>query len=105
MIVASIICKSVSEISLPASASRTTSQMPMSAQRRNCRKTEFQLPNSAGRSRHGAPVRMIQKMASSTLRWLRGGRPPPQTMKGSKYAHSSSLIRPRITAALRKEQL
>jgi hypothetical protein len=36
---------------------------------------------------------------------LRGGRPPPRWIRnGSKYAHSSSVISPRIKAALRKEQ-
>jgi hypothetical protein len=51
------------------SASRITSQMlPLSAQRRDCRKIEFQLPNSSGRSRHGAPVRINQNTASSTRR-------------------------------------
>jgi hypothetical protein len=42
---------------------------------------------------------------SSTRRWFRGGRPPPRWIrKGSKYAHSSSVISPRIKVALRKEQ-
>jgi hypothetical protein len=58
--VASIICNVASATPLPASASRITSQMPLSAQRRDCRKIEFQLPNSSGRSRHGAPVRINQ---------------------------------------------
>ncbi len=62
--VASSICKAVSDTSLPASASSITSQTP----RRNCRNTAFQSPNSAGRSRHGAPVRINQKMPSSVLR-------------------------------------
>jgi hypothetical protein len=82
--VASIICNVASATPLPASASRITSQMPLSAQRRDCRKIEFQLPNSSGRSRHGAPVRINQN--------------------SSKYAHSSSVISPRIKAALLKEQ-
>jgi hypothetical protein len=100
MMVASIICRVASHIPLPARASRITSQTPLSAHRRNCRKIEFQLPNSSGRSRHGAPVRINQKTASSTRRWLRGGRPPRRIRKGSKYAHSSSVISPRIKAAL-----
>jgi hypothetical protein len=40
------------------------------------------------------------KHRSSTQRWLRGGRPPRRIRKGSKYAHSSSVISPRIKAAL-----
>jgi hypothetical protein len=68
MMVASIICSAASDIPLPASPSRITSQMPLSAHRRNCRKIEFQLPNSFGRSRHGAPVRINQNTASSTRR-------------------------------------
>jgi ADP-ribosyl-[dinitrogen reductase] hydrolase len=35
-----------------------TSQTPASVQRRYCRWTESQLPNSGGRSRHGTPVRV-----------------------------------------------
>ena len=58
--VASTICKAALQAPLPASASRITSQMPLSAHRRDCRKIEFQLPNSSGRSRHGAPVRISQ---------------------------------------------
>jgi len=54
--------------------------------------------------RQVAPVRITQKMASSRRRWFRGGRPPRWTRKGAKYAHSSSVISPRIKAALRKEQ-
>ena len=100
MTVASIICRAASHSPLPASASRITSQTPLSAHRRNCRKIEFQLPNSSGRSRHGAPVRINQNTASSTRRWLCGGRPPRRIRKGSKYAHSSSVINPRIKAAL-----
>jgi hypothetical protein len=104
MMVASIICSVASHTPLPASACRITSQTPLSAHRRNCRKIEFQLPNSSGKSRHGAPVRINQNTASSTRRWFRGGRPPRWIRKGSKYAHSSSVISPRIKAALRKEQ-
>jgi hypothetical protein len=77
----------------------TTLQMPLSAQRRNCRKIEFQLPNSSGRSRHGAPVRINQNTPSSTRRWLCGGRPPRQVRNGSKYAmvhvQSERVWRPR----------
>lgn len=104
--VASIICSAASDTPLPASPSRITSQTPLSAHRRNCRKIEFQLPNCSGRSRHGAPVRISQNTASSTRRWLRGGRPPPRWIRnGSKYAHSSSVISPRIKAASQRAAL
>jgi len=76
MTVASIICSAASDTPLPASASNITSQTPLSAHLRNWRKIEFQLPNSSGRSRHGAPVRITQNTASSTRRWFRAGRPP-----------------------------
>jgi hypothetical protein len=32
------------------------------------------LPNTAGKSRHGAPVRQIQSMPSNLCRWFLGGR-------------------------------
>jgi hypothetical protein len=66
--VASIIWSAVSATALAPSASKIASQTPLSAHRRNCRQTEFHSPNSTGRSRHGAPVRMIQNTASRTLR-------------------------------------
>src|ERR1700759_1090335 len=44
--------------------------------------------------------RINQNIGSSTRRWLCGGRPPRRIRKGSKYAHSSSVISPRIKAAL-----
>jgi transposase len=77
------------------------SRDPQFAEKRNWRCTEFQLPSCSGRSRHGAPVRAIQKMASNVRRWSRGGRPrsgPLSVTNGSKNAHSLSLSRPRITA-------
>ena len=83
-----------------------TSHSPLAVQRRNWRCTEFQRPSSSGRSRQGAPVRMIQKIASSTRRWSCGGRPrsgPPSITNGAKNAHSSSLINPRTTADLLHE--
>lgn len=101
--VLSIICIASAEPPPSARASSITSQTPLTVQRRNCRWMEFQLPSSAGRSRHGAPVRAIQKMASSTRRWLAGGRPPAapgSARNGLKNLHSSSLISPRINADL-----
>jgi hypothetical protein len=61
------------------------------------------LPNAAGKSRHGAPVRQIQSMPSNLCRWFLGGRPPREAgvvSKGAKIAHSSSLISPWITVGL-----
>jgi hypothetical protein len=61
------------------------------------------LPNAAGKSRHGAPVRQIQSMPSSLCRWFLGGRPPRKESmvnKGAKIAHSSSVISPRIIVGL-----
>jgi hypothetical protein len=68
MMVLSIICKASAPPPPSASACNSTSQIPLSVQRRNCRHTEFQLPSSLGRSRQGAPVRAIQKIASNTRR-------------------------------------
>jgi len=72
--------------------------------RRNCFHTEFHLPNAAGKSRHGAPVRQIQSIPSSLCRWFTGGRPPREeavVRNGAKIAHSSSVISPRITVDLK----
>ena len=74
---------------------RKRSQTPDSHQRRNCFHTEFHLPNAAGKSRHGAPVRQIQSMPSSLCRWFKGGRPPRDEAvirNGAKIAHSSSVM-------------
>jgi len=71
---------------------------PLTVQRRVWRWLEFQLANSGGRSRQGAPVRAIQRMPSSTRRWLRGGRPrrgPAPISKGAKNDRSSSVSIPR----------
>lgn len=107
MAVLSIICMVLSEASLSLNAARMTSQTAASVQRRYCRNTEFQLPSSAGRSRQAQPVRVIHKTASSTRRWSDGRRPPRERFSvrnGAKNAHSSSVRRPRINAALRKEK-
>jgi len=61
------------------------------------------LPNAAGKSRHGAPVRLIQSMPSSLCRWFMGGRPPRDEAvirNGAKIAHSSTVISPRIIVGL-----
>jgi hypothetical protein len=61
--VESIICRALSEASLSDNAASMTSQTPASVQRRYWRWTEFQWPNSAGRSRHGTPVRVTLENA------------------------------------------
>ncbi len=66
--VLSIICSMSASPPLSANPSSMMSNTPESAQRRNCFHTEFQLPNSGGRSRHGEPVRMTQKTPSRTRR-------------------------------------
>ena len=53
-------------------ASIICSHNPASVQRRNCRSTLDHLSNSSGRSRHGAPIRAIQKIPSRTRRWVVG---------------------------------
>jgi hypothetical protein len=98
-----IICRRSASPPPSARASSITAHRPEPVHRRNGRNTEFQLPGPAGRSRHGAPVRAIQKMASGTRRWSRAGLPPSglaDTTKGSKKHHSSSVSRPRINADL-----
>jgi hypothetical protein len=101
--VLSIICKVSAGPPPSARASSITSQIPLTVQLRNCRCTEFHLPSYAGRSRHRAPVRAIQKIASSTRRWSVGGRPPTapgSARNGLKNPHSSSCINPRTNADL-----
>jgi hypothetical protein len=57
MMVLSIIYRVSASPRVSANACSTTSHSPDALHRRNCRQTEFQLPSSSGRSRHGAPVR------------------------------------------------
>ena len=105
--VLSIICNASSSPPPSASPCNRTSHTPDTHQRRNCRQIEFQLPKVSGRSRHGAPVRLIQNTPSNTRRWLAGGRPPRNEgmiRKGATIAHSSSVIKPRITANLHVER-
>lgn len=60
----------------PWRAVATRCQTPYCSQRENRTYTECQLPNSAGRSRHGHPVRAIYRTASTNRR-LSAARPPP----------------------------
>src|SRR6516162_1051033 len=72
-VVLSIICNASASPPLSANASNTRSHTPERHQRRNCLCTEFQFPSTSGKSRHGAPVRLIQNTPSNTLRWSFGG--------------------------------
>ena len=53
------------------------------------RHTEFQLPNSLGRSRHGAPTRTIQRTASTKSRLSAPERPASPTFPGRSGASRS----------------
>jgi hypothetical protein len=89
-------------------ASRMTSHILATVQRRNWRQTELRLPNCSCRSRQGTPVRAIQNTPSRIRRWSAGGLPlraPSRTRKGEKNAHSSSSINPRTKALLPKSSL
>ena len=70
------------------------SKTPFCAQRRKRRNTEFQGPNRACRSRHGAPVRAIHNIASRTRRLsapVRPGSPGLPGRSGASRAHCASL--------------
>jgi CheY-like chemotaxis protein len=82
IVVLSIICNASNAPPPSANPCNRTSHTPHSHQRRNCRQTEFQLPNASGRSRHGAPVRQIHNIPSSTRRWLAGGAPATRGRDG-----------------------
>ena len=82
MMVLSIICRVSASPPPSARACNSKSYTLGVVQRRNCRHKEFQLPNSSGRSRHGAPVRAIQNMPSNTRRWSAAGRRPPTLSPG-----------------------
>ncbi|MXP66101.1 IS3 family transposase, partial [Roseomonas sp. M0104] len=103
MLVLSIICRRSASPPPSAKASTITCHGRDAVQRRNWRNTGFQSPSSAGRAGHGAPVRAIQQMASSTRRWPRADLPPSElaeTAKGTKTDHASSVTSPRINANL-----
>jgi len=74
-IVLSMLCHSSSRSRLSASNRRC--QNPLRAQRSNRLNTVFHEPNSRGRSRQGAPVRLHHSTASTKLRSSRPGRPAP----------------------------
>src|SRR5437588_3270924 len=84
-------------------ALKIRSQTPFLAQRRKRWKTLFQLPNSAGRSRHGAPARAIQSTASTNSRLsspCRPGSPVLPETRCSMRSHCASVSSRRIKIAL-----
>ena len=76
------------------------SQAPLADQRSNRRQTLLQLPGSAGRSRHGAPVRAIQSTASTKRRLslpLAPGSPGLPGASGAIRSHCASVRQVRAT--------
>src|SRR5215212_12218113 len=87
----------------PRSALNARSNTPWLAHRRKRLNTEFQLPNMAGRSRQGAPVRAIQSTASTNWRLSAPERPGSPGLPGSRCAiwfHCASLRHDRSKAGL-----
>ena len=72
-------------------ASRIVCQSPTLLHRLNRVKTLIQGPNSSGKSRHGAPVRCFQRMASIMFRWFLEGRPVLPRSGGSNGANLSHM--------------
>lgn len=75
-----------------ASSSNTRPQTPPFCQRANRRYTLFQLPNSGGRSRHGAPDRAIHNTASTNSRLFAPVRPGSDALPRL-FAHISKNLR------------
>ena len=85
-------------------ASKTRRQVPLRDQRSNRLQAEFQLPNRAGRSRHGAPVLAIQRTASTNSRLSRatlpcrpgrpGSRPSMRAQSSSEMACRCCIVDP-----------
>ena len=84
-------------------ALKTRSQTPFCAQRQNRVYTVNHLPNASGRSRHGEPVRAIQRTASIKSRLSRPlppGSPTLPSSSGAIRSHWLSLNINRIKADL-----
>ena len=82
---------------------KTRSNTPLSAHRRKRRQTEFQRPNTSGRSRQGEPVRAIHNTPSRNKRLFFAVVPGSVTLPGSKGAtrcHCSSVKTVQIKAEL-----
>lgn len=87
----------------PDKASKSRSNTPLSAHRRNRLDTEFHFPKPSGRSRHGAPVRAIHSTASRKSRLSAPDLPGSPGLPGTSGAirsHCSSLRRLRSKTAL-----
>lgn len=67
-------------------ASKILSNTPLSAHRRKRFQTENQFPNSSGKSRQGAPVRMTQKTPSKNRRLSSPLRPASPSLPGRRGA-------------------
>jgi hypothetical protein len=82
-----------------ASVAATASQTPASLQRRKRWYTVIHLPYFSGTSRHGAPVRMRQRMPLTMGRLSEAGRffrPRSAGSKSFSKRHSASLRSPRL---------
>jgi hypothetical protein len=89
--VLSIIWPARSPAPLATSASRIASNIPASHHRANLHQTVFHLPKRSGRSRHGEPVRAIQKIPSRTRRLSIEGRQARQRIGGRTGASSTHV--------------
>jgi hypothetical protein len=67
-------------------------QTPLLLQREKRRKTEFHSPNSAGRSRHGAPARPSHRTPSTKRRLSSPGRPGSPFFPGRRGAIRSHCV-------------
>src|SRR5262252_7762622 len=70
-------------------SAKIRSKTPLSAHRRKRFHTEDQLPNAAGRSRHGAPARTIHNTASTNRRLSSPDRPGSPSLPGRRAAMRS----------------
>ena len=86
--------KTSSRSRLPLMALKTRSHAPVLLQRENRVNVVCQLPSSAGKSRHGAPVRMIHNTASKNSRLSFAVTPRSDAFpesNGSSFAHCKSF--------------
>jgi hypothetical protein len=86
----------------PANVEATASQTPASLQRRKRWYTVIHFPYFSGMSRHGAPVRMRQRMPFTMGRLSEAGRlfrPRSAGSKSLRRRHSASLRSPRLKTA------
>jgi hypothetical protein len=77
-----------------ASSSKRCFHVPRFCQRAKRVYTDCQGPKRSGKSRHGAPVRTIQSIALTIVRWLFEGGPMAPRSGGSRpemRSHCSSL--------------